>query len=128
MGLHVLEGVQNAVHCAEQADEWSGRADSRQTRQPASKLSRLNRNGALESALTRLDLLARYFRRLLVRAKLLQTGVDDHRQMRPSVLVADVDGFFDAVVLERLRNTRREFTRLLFGLREGQVALDHDRD
>jgi hypothetical protein len=65
---------------------------------------------------------------LFVRAKLLQAAIDDHRQVRLAMLVADVNRFFNAIVLKSLRNARSEFTRLLLGRGIGQITLDHDRD
>jgi hypothetical protein len=61
-------------------------------------------------------------------AKLLQTAAHHHREVRFAVLVADIDRFFDAVVLQRLGNTRRKLARLFLGGRVGQIALNHDRD
>ena len=61
-------------------------------------------------------------------AKLLQTAADDHRQVRFAVLVADIDRFFDAIILERLRNAGCKLTRLFLSGRVGQITLNHDGD
>jgi hypothetical protein len=44
------------------------------------------------------------------------------------MFVADIDGLFDAVVLQRLRHARRKLARLRLGGAIGQEALDHDRN
>src|SRR5919199_2275140 len=126
--LHAGEGVDDAEHRAEQADEGGGRADGRQAREAALELGTLDGDGALQRPLTGLDLVAGDVRRGLVRAELLEARVDDHRQVRLLVLVADVDGLLDAVVLQGLGDARGELARLLLGRRVGQEALDHDRD
>src|SRR5215210_6219310 len=126
--LHAGERVDDAEHRAEETHERGGRADGGETREAALELGRLDGDGALESALAGLDLVARDVGRSLVRAELLEAGVDDHREVRLLVLVADVDGLLDAVVLQRLGDARGELARLLLGGRVGQVALDHDGD
>jgi hypothetical protein len=118
--------VQNAVHSTEEADERGGRTDGRQTRQAAPKLCRLNGDGALQSALAGLDFVARNLVRLLVGTKFLKAGINDHRQVRLAMLVADVDGLFNALVLERLGDARRKFARLLLGSTISEKALDRD--
>src|SRR5205085_7601114 len=112
----------------EEADERRGRTDGRKPRKPAPELRALNRNRTLERTLRRFDLVAGDVAARFVGAKLLQTCVDDHRQVRLLMLVADVDGLFDAVVLQSLRDARRELARLRLGGAIGQEPLDHDRD
>src|SRR5205085_5163425 len=60
--------------------------------------------------------------------KLLEAAVDDHRQMRLAMLVADIDGLFDAIVFQRLSHARSELARLLLRRGISQITLDHDRD
>src|SRR5205085_9302819 len=124
--LHAGERGDDAEHSAEETDERSGRTDGRQTRQPAPELRALNRNRTLQRTLRRIDLVAGDVAARFVRAKLLQARIDDHRQMRLLVLVADVDGLFDAVVLQSLRDARREFARLRVGGASGPAPLVHD--
>src|SRR5882724_6020730 len=56
--LHALEGVDDPEHRSEQADERSRRSDRRQAGQAPPKLSGLNSDGALQSALRCFDLVA----------------------------------------------------------------------
>src|SRR3954467_12820972 len=63
-----------------------------------------------------------------MRAKFLKAGFDDFRQVAALVLFGNADGFFDLSFFEAAGNCRSEFTRLLAGLAEGDVAVDHDAD
>src|SRR5712672_970073 len=63
-----------------------------------------------------------------MRAKLLEAAIDDHRQVRLAMFIADIDGLFDAIVLQRLSHAWSELARLFLGRRIGQITLDHNGD
>jgi hypothetical protein len=44
------------------------------------------------------------------------------------MLVADINRFFNTIVLQRLRHARRKLARLLLRRGVGQITLNHNRD
>ena len=63
-----------------------------------------------------------------MRPELLQTGFHNLRQVTALVLFGDADGFLDLSFSQTASDGGSEFTRLLAGLAERDVPVNHDSD
>src|SRR5665213_911452 len=124
LGRDLLEGVQDADHGAEQADERRRRTDRRQTAKAALQLRVHDRLGAFQSALRALHLLHGDLAARTEAAELLQTGRHNLGQVRLLAAVAQLDRLIQTAILQRARNLGRELARLLARRREVQRAVD----
>src|SRR5262249_61968425 len=104
----------------------SGRADRRQAGETAPEFGDLDRGGALQRALRRVYNFTGDFGRKLVGAKLLQAGVDHHRQVALLVLLGEADRLVNLLALERRRDFTGGFALLVPGRAASQLARDHE--
>src|SRR5260221_8255670 len=130
---HARERVDDAKGGAEEAHEGSGGADGREAGEAALEVGQVHRGGALDGPLGGVDrgvLVAVHLPRLMLVLPFLQAGPEHLGQVRVLDVgaVSGVDRLLDLALLQETRGLRRELPRLVGGLLEGPVALDHDRD
>src|SRR6185437_11263776 len=103
-------GVHDADDGSEQADEWPGRSDCRQTTDAAFQLRMDNCLRTFESAARGIDFFARNLVTELVRFKLLQARDNNLGQVALVVTVRDFDGFVEFTFTQRACDGRSELT------------------
>src|SRR6185503_19188776 len=130
---HAGERVDDAERGPEEAHEGRGGADGRELREAALQVRQVDRGGPLDRPLGRVHgrfLVAVGLTDLLLVLPFLQSDDQDLGQVRvldPGA-VGGVDGFLDLPLLQEPRDLGGVLARLLRGLGEGVVPLDHHAD
>src|ERR1035437_2013801 len=126
LGRNLLEGVENAHHGAQQANEGSSGTDGGQAAQTALQLGMNDGFGTLQSALGSFDLFAGDVVGIAVGLELLKAGDHDLGQMTFLVAFGDPDGFLDFALTQGTGHSGSKRARLLAGRAVCHGAIDHN--